>query len=81
MVDLQKFYSYLEDSYGTTILPEDDFRELLDLLEAAQADAARYRWLRDEHIGDCPESINLEPAHRLVRSLDSAIDAAMSSKD
>lgn len=35
-------------------------------------DAARYRYLRDVHIGDCPESINLPPAGK--RGLDAAVD-------
>ena len=38
-------------------------------------DAARYRWLRDERIGNCPESINL--SHGRKPGLDAAIDAAM----
>lgn len=38
-------------------------------------DAERYRWLRDEHIGNCPESINL--SHGRKPGLDEAIDAAM----
>ncbi|MEQ6437177.1 hypothetical protein V8Z74_19420 [Comamonas sp. w2-DMI] len=42
-------------------------------------DAARYRYLRDEHIGDDPGSINLAPARK--RGLDSAIDAAIAAQD
>lgn len=38
-------------------------------------DAERYRWLRDERIGNCPESINL--SHGRKPGLDAAIDAAM----
>ena len=38
-------------------------------------DAARYRWLRDHHIGDDPGAINLEPAKR--SGLNAAVDAAM----
>jgi len=38
-------------------------------------DAERYRWLRDEHIGNCPESINL--SHGRKPGLDAAIDDAM----
>jgi hypothetical protein len=38
-------------------------------------DAARYRWLRDQHIGDDPEGINIEPGKR--PGLDAAIDAAL----
>ena len=38
-------------------------------------DAARYRWLRDHHIGDDPEAINLQPAKR--SGLNAAVDAAI----
>ncbi|ALS63593.1 hypothetical protein [Pandoraea apista] len=37
-----------------------------------------YRWLRDEHIGDAPESINLAPAK--TPGLDAAIRAAIAAK-
>jgi len=52
-------------------------RMLVTMLEAAQKDQARYQWLRDEHIGDDPESINLDRAK--ARGLDAAIDAAMTA--
>jgi hypothetical protein len=45
--------------------------------DALAADAARYRWLRDEHIGDDPESINLPVSKR--PGLDAAIDAALAA--
>lgn len=54
-----------------------EIRQLVDQLQAAQKDASRYHWLRDEHIGDDPESINLDRAK--TRGLDAAIDAAMES--
>lgn len=38
-------------------------------------DSVRYRWLRDEHIGDDPASINLAEGPK--RGLSAAIDAAM----
>ena len=38
-------------------------------------DAARYRWLRDVHVGDEPHYVNL--AHGPKEGLDSAIDAAI----
>lgn len=47
-------------------------------LYSARMDAQRYRWLRDTHIGDDPESINLEPANK--PGLNAAIDAAMSKE-
>lgn len=45
------------------------------VLDDVVRDAERYRWLRDEHIGNCPESINL--SHGRKPGLDEAIDAAM----
>lgn len=45
---------------------------------AVDADGARYRYLRDEHIGDDPESINLPPGKK--RGLDSAVDAAIAAQ-
>lgn len=50
-------------------------RQLLAEVDALREDAERYRWLRDEHIGDDPESINLDRAPG-QRGLDAAIDAA-----
>lgn len=43
--------------------------------DSMRKDAERYRWLRDYHIGDDPESINLDRAKR--KGLSAAIDAAM----
>lgn len=43
--------------------------------DALREDAERYRWLRAVHIGDDPESINLDRAPG-QRGLDAAIDAA-----
>ena len=45
---------------------------------AVDADGARYRYLRDEHIGDDPESINLPPARK--SGLDAAVDAAIAAQ-
>lgn len=45
-------------------------------LEPDQLDAERYRWLRDEWLGNEPEAINMERA-RGQRGLDAAIDAAI----
>lgn len=53
----------------------DMLRQLLAENDALREDAERYRWLRDEHIGDDPESINLDRAPG-QRGLDAAIDAA-----
>lgn len=50
--------------------------ELITRLRQAEKDAARYRWLRDYHIGDYPENINLDGRG----SLDDAIDEAMQCK-
>lgn len=44
-----------------------------DPLYSTRENAARYVWLRDVHIGDDPEAINLAPAKK--RGLDAAIDA------
>lgn len=62
-------------------LKADKGRLREDLILAKQAplysvrrDAWRYRWLRDHHIGDDPESINLECAG--TPGLSAAIDAA-----
>ena len=48
-------------------------------VEGLRADAERYRWVRDYHIGDDPLSINLAPAKK--RGLDAAIDAAKADKE
>lgn len=43
-------------------------------IEAYRKNSERYEWLRDYHIGDDPESINLDSATK--PGLDAAIDAA-----
>ena len=48
-------------------------------LYSTRCDAERYRWLRDIHIGDDPESINLNSADK--PGLSKAIDAAMLKAD
>lgn len=48
-------------------------------LYSTRMNSKRYLWLRDSHIGDDPESINLECGPN--NGLDSAIDAAMSNKE
>jgi sirohydrochlorin ferrochelatase len=53
----------------------DMLRQLLAENDALRDDAERYRWLRAVHIGDDPESINLDRAPG-QRGLDAAIDAA-----
>jgi hypothetical protein len=45
--------------------------------QADARDAERYRYLRDEHIGDDPESISLKPAR--MPGLDASIDAAIAA--
>lgn len=52
----------------------EDFHRLMVANQKQREDVARYHWLRDEHIGDDPESINLTAARR--EGLDAAIDAA-----
>lgn len=57
--------------------------ELLDQLEAAQKDAARYQWLRDNGIEKSFKLVQTGGVLMTVHSdatLDSAIDAAMASK-
>ena len=46
--------------------------------QADARDAGRYRWLRDVHIGDDPESINLKSDAKRF-GLDAAIDAAQAA--
>lgn len=46
--------------------------------QADMRDAERYRWLRDEWLGNEPEAINMERA-RGQRGLDAAIDAAIAA--
>jgi hypothetical protein len=53
----------------------NDAVEMVADTSADARDAARYRWLRDIHIGNDPESINLTPANR--NGLNAAIDAAI----
>ena len=52
-----------------------DLRETPPAIQRANAE--RYCWLRDYHIGDDPDAINLKKAKR--RGLDAAIDAALST--
>lgn len=49
------------------------------LITTLEVDAERYRWLRDFHIGDDPESINLDSAPR-QKGLDAAIDRALAKE-
>lgn len=84
----------LDGDCGTNVTA-DDMLWLLDQLEAAQKDAARYQWLRDEN--DWHAEPRLDAADGTVwkltmyspqeimdptddDSLDAAIDAAMSSQ-
>jgi hypothetical protein len=46
--------------------------------KADALDAQRYRWLRDEWLGNEPEAINMERA-KGQRGLDAAIDAAIAA--
>ena len=46
--------------------------------QADALDAQRYRWLRDEWLGNEPEAINMERA-KGQRGLDAAIDAAIAA--
>lgn len=46
--------------------------------KADALDAERYRWLRDEWLGNEPEAVNMERA-RGQRGLDAAIDAAIAA--
>lgn len=55
--------------------PHDVADELLSLLEEAEKDAARYRWLRDTTTEPLPLNILVAGGDRL----DAAIDAAMTS--
>jgi len=43
-----------------------EIAELRARIESLAADAERYRWLRDTHLGDDPESINLNHAKKRV---------------
>lgn len=64
--------------------PEDhELRErvMVSTSPKAQADALdaeRYRWLRDEWLGNEPEAINMERS-KGQRGLDAAIDAAIAA--
>jgi multidrug resistance efflux pump len=46
--------------------------------DGLKKDAERYRWLRDNHIGDDPEAIELTPAAQY--GLDAAIDDAIAKE-
>ena len=46
--------------------------------QADTRDAERYRWLRDEWLGNEPEAINMERG-KGQRGLDAAIDAAIAA--
>lgn len=92
MIDLKKLREYA--SYGEAV-SHKTVLDLLDILEAAQKDAARYRWLRDENTDVAlvlDKRTNYTPPsddgltggswdyeYRCGDELDSAIDAAMQS--
>lgn len=82
MIDLKKLRESAthagQDGYGI-----DAFAvlEILDQLEAAQKDAARYQWIRETYSEDgvefWPDAVAFADTEE---KLDAAIDAAMASK-
>lgn len=68
---------YCRSRQEDNLLSPEVLVELITRLRQAENDAARYRWLRDYHIGDCPEHINLDGDG----SLDGAIDEAMNGSN
>ncbi|QZA71300.1 hypothetical protein AH02_58 [Pseudomonas phage AH02] len=65
----------LQEKYEAARDRKNSITALRAEVEALRKDAERYRWLRDYHIGDDPDSINLDKGLR--SGLSSAIDAAM----
>ena len=88
MIDLKKLRENLDDfcTYGSDKVPAFSGREvraIFEALEAAQEDAARYQWLRDNGIEKSFKLVQTGGVLMTVHSdatLDSAIDAAMASK-
>lgn len=83
MIDLKKYRGMLDECYGTVVMSEKEFSDLLTAIEAAQKDAVRYQWLRDNGIEKSFKLVQTGGVLMTVHSdatLDSAIDAAMASK-
>lgn len=79
MIDLKKYREMLNDCYGTVVMNESDFSELLNEMEAAQKDAARYQWLRD----NCTRAgviVDVGAGAEIFNTIDDAIDDAMASQ-
>lgn len=70
------------DACGSVDLSAFQVIELLDMLDAAQKNNARYQWLRDEcTAGEWGKVVGPYSSMLLVGTqLDSAIDAAMKTK-
>jgi len=74
-LDVAEFHIRVIETAGGKLVPVNVamMRELITRLRQTEKDASRYRWLRDYHIGNYPENINLDGRG----SLDDAIDEAM----
>lgn len=82
MVAQEPFGYFRAEPFGWRDCAETD-EGAIALYEAPQPqadalDAERYRWLRDEWLGNEPEAINMERA-KGQRGLDAAIDAAIAA--
>lgn len=85
MVDIARLRKYAEsvkDVRGALCeLSVNSMISILDQLEAAQKDAARYRWIRETYSEDgiefWPDSVAFADTEE---KLDAAIDAVMASK-
>ena len=83
MVAVREPFGYFKaEPFGWRDCAETD-EGAIALYEAPQPqadalDAERYRWLRDEWLGNEPEAINMECA-KGQRGLDAAIDAAIAA--
>lgn len=75
-IDLEALERYARAGYPLIGHPA---LALIAKVRELERDAARYRYLRDEHIGDDPEMINLPRGKR--PGLDAAIDAARGGKE
>lgn len=98
MIDLKDLRSLIKGSvnnnnWNRILVTNSDLNELLDMLEAAQKDQARYQWLRSKKFFIHPEH-QFGPSHPVLgdfsfdiwsenpgshnrEGLDAAIDAAM----
>lgn len=90
MIDLKELRSLIKGSvdsnnWNRILITNSDLKELLDMLEAAQKDAARYQLIRksglpEDAFGDCDSYYGVYKS-QVGEVLDETIDAAMAATE